>query len=141
MGEALDVTLAQRRFYLMLMCGFAGLALLLAAIGTYGVISYSVAERTHEVGIRMALGATRMNVTRLVIGQALRFGLLGVGVGLLAAFAFTRIMTTLLFQISPTDPITFGVVSAFLIAVSLTAAYVPAVRATRIDPIFALRYE
>src|SRR5262245_28797407 len=141
MDEVLDTTLAQRRFYLLLMCGFAGLALVLAAIGTYGVISYSVAERTHEVGIRMALGATRMNVTRLVIGQALKFGVLGVAVGVLAAVGLTRVMTTLLFEISPTDPITFGFVAVFLIMISALAAYVPAVRATRIDPIFALRYE
>src|SRR5262249_36212012 len=141
MDEALDTTLAQRRFYLLLMCGFAALALVLAAVGTYGVISYSVSERTHEVGIRMALGATRMNVTRLVIGQALKFGLLGVAVGVVAAIGLTRIMKSLLFEVSPTDPVTLGLVAMFLIIISVMAAYVPALRATRIDPNHALRYE
>src|SRR5262249_49188845 len=131
MGDALNTTLAQRRFYLLLMSGFAGLALLLATVGTYGVMSYSVAERTHEVGIRMAVGATRQSVVSMVIGQALRFGLIGVGVGLLAAIGLTRVMTTLLFEISPTDPITLGLVAGILIIVSLLAAYLPARRATR----------
>ncbi|HKF56650.1 MAG TPA: ADOP family duplicated permease, partial [Blastocatellia bacterium] len=141
MDEALDVTLAERRFYLLLMCGFAALALVLAAVGTYGVISYSVTERTHEVGIRMALGATRTVVTRLVIGQALKFGAIGVAVGVVAAIGLTRIMKTLLFEVSPTDPVTLGLVAMFLIIISVMAAYVPALRATRIDPNHALRYE
>jgi putative ABC transport system permease protein len=141
MDQALDTTLADRRFYLVLMCGFAALALVLAAVGTYGVISYSVTERTHEVGIRMALGASRITVTRLVIGQALKFGMIGVGVGVVAAIGLTRVMATLLFQVSPTDPVTFVLVAAFLIGISVTAAYVPALRATRIDPNHALRYE
>jgi predicted permease len=163
MDQALDITLADRRFYLVLMCGFAALALVLAAVGTYGVISYSVTERTHEVGIRMALGASRLTVTRLVIAQALKFGMIGVAVGVVAAIGLTRVMTTLLFQVSPTDPITFVLVAAFLIGISVMAAYVPALRAilvaafligisvmaayvpalraTRIDPNHALRYE
>ena len=141
MDEALDTTLAERRFYLLLMCGFAGLALILAAVGTYGVISYSVTERTHEVGIRMALGATRTTVTRLVIGQALKFGVIGVAVGVAAAIGLTRILKTLLFEVSPTDPVTLGLVAMFLIIISVMAAYVPALRATRIDPNHALRYE
>jgi putative ABC transport system permease protein len=141
MDQALDITLADRRFYLVLMGGFAALALVLAAVGTYGVISYSVTERTHEVGIRMALGASRLTVTRLVIAQALKFGMIGVAVGVVAAIGLTRVMTTLLFEVSPTDPITFVLVAAFLIGISVTAAYLPALRATRIDPNHALRYE
>jgi putative ABC transport system permease protein len=141
MDQALDTTLAERRFYLFLMCGFAALALVLAAVGTYGVISYSITERTHEVGIRMALGATRTSVTRLVIGQALKFGVIGVSVGVVAAIGLTRIMKTLLFEVSPTDPVTLGLVAMFLIILSVMAAYVPALRATRIDPNHALRYE
>jgi putative ABC transport system permease protein len=123
------------------MSGFAGLALLLAAVGTYGVISYSVAERTQEVGIRMALGASRADIIALVIGQALIVGVIGTAIGLGAAYGLTRVMTTLLFGVSPTDPITFALVSLFLMSVSLLASYLPARRATRIDPIFALRYE
>jgi putative ABC transport system permease protein len=141
MDEVLDNTLGQRRFYLLLMSGFAGLALLLAAVGTYGVISYSVAERTQEVGIRMALGASRADIIALVIGQALIVGVIGTAIGLGAAYGLTRVMTTLLFGVSPTDPITFALVSLFLMSVSLLASYLPARRATRIDPIFALRYE
>jgi putative ABC transport system permease protein len=141
MDDALDTTLAQRRFYLLLMCGFAGLALLLAAVGTYGVISYSVAERTHEVGIRMALGATRATVVSLVVRQALVVGVIGVAIGIAGAYALTRVLKTVLFEVSPTDPITFALVALFLILVSLLASYAPARRATRVDPILALRYE
>jgi putative ABC transport system permease protein len=141
MDDALDTTLAERRFYLLLMCGFAGLAVLLAAVGTYGVISYSVAERTHEVGIRMALGATRGTVVSLVVRQALVVGVIGVAIGLAGAYALTRVLKTLLFEVSPTDPITFALVALLLILVSVLASYAPARRATRVDPILALRYE
>jgi putative ABC transport system permease protein len=141
MDQVLDNTLAGRRFTLTVICFFAGLALLLAAVGTYGVISYSVAERTREVGIRMALGADRKEVVRLVVSQAARLAIIGVALGLAAAFASTRVMESLLFKVQPTDPLTFAAISMILILVSLVASYMPARRATRIDPMTALRCE
>jgi putative ABC transport system permease protein len=141
MDQILDNTLAGRRFTLILICLFAGLALVLATVGTYGVISYSVAERTREVGIRMALGADRKEVVRLVVSQAARLAVIGVALGLAAAFASTRVMESLLFKVSRTDPPTFAAISAILILVSLVASYMPARRAARIDPMAALRCE
>jgi len=141
MEQVLDNTLAERRFTLILISFFAGLALVLAAVGTYGVIAYSVAERTREVGIRMALGANREQVVSIVVGQAARLALFGVAIGLGGAFALTRTMESLLFKVSNTDPLTFVAISAILILVSLAASYIPARRATRIDPMTALRCE
>jgi putative ABC transport system permease protein len=141
MEQVLDNTLAERRFTLILISFFAGLALVLAAVGTYGVIAYSVAERTREVGIRMALGANRKQVFSIVVGQAARLALIGVALGLGCAFALTRMMESLLFKVSNTDPVTFVAISAILILVSLAASYIPARRATRIDPMTALRCE
>jgi putative ABC transport system permease protein len=120
---------------------FASLALLLAMIGVFGVINYSVAQRTHEIGIRLALGAQRQDVFKLIVGQGLLLALLGVGIGLAAAFALTRTITGLLFGVSPTDLSTFGVVSLLVTLVALLACYVPARRAMRVDPLVALRYE
>ena len=141
----LDVTvadaMAERRLLMTLLGVFAGLALLIASIGIYGVIAYSVSRRTQEIGIRMALGAERRDVLRLVIWQGLKLTLLGVAVGLLASFALTRLMEKLLFEIKPTDPWTFVVLPVLLIVVALLASYFPARRATRIDPIVALRHE
>jgi putative ABC transport system permease protein len=136
-----DKTLSGRRFNLLLLSIFAGVALLLAAIGTYGVISYSVAERTQEIGLRLALGAARLDVIALVVGQSAKLAFIGVAFGLAGAFALTRVLESLLYQVKPTDPATFAVVSAFLLIVSVVAAYVPAKRAARIDPMVALRYE
>jgi putative ABC transport system permease protein len=141
MDQALDGYLALRKFNLMLVSAFAGLALLLAAVGAYGIISYSVAERTQEIGVRMALGATRIRIMSLIVGQGFRLALVGTAIGLAGACGLTRVIAALLFNVSPTDPATFALVAAFLFAISMLASYVPASRATRVDPMRALRSE
>jgi putative ABC transport system permease protein len=139
--EYLDGTIAIPRFNTMLLGVFAGLALVLTAIGLYGVISYAVVQRTHEIGIRMALGAQPREMMRLVVGQGVRLALLGVGLGLIAALAFTHFLSSLLFGVTATDPVSFATVVLTLLAVALLACYVPARRAMRVDPMVALRYE
>ncbi|MFL6276266.1 MAG: ABC transporter permease [Blastocatellia bacterium] len=141
MDERLARSLETQRFAVTLLGMFAALALLLAAIGLYGVIAYLVAQRRHEIGIRVALGASRADVLKLVLSQAIQLALIGVAIGLAAALALTRFMSSLLFGVSATDPLTFASICAILIAVALTASYLPARRATRIDPMVALRYE
>src|SRR5262249_38939745 len=139
--DILSGELVQQRLGTVLLAVFAGLALLLASIGIYGVLSYRVAQRTQEIGVRMALGATRTRVLQLVIGDAVILSAAGIGLGLVGAFGITRLMATLLFGVSTTDPLTFAFVAAILVVVSLLASYIPARRATRVDPIDAVRYE
>jgi putative ABC transport system permease protein len=141
MDQVLGSSRAQRLLTLTLLVSFAVLALLLAAVGIYGVISYSVKQRTRELGIRMALGAQRGDVLKLILTQGLKLALIGVVIGLGAAIALTRWMESLLFGVRPTDPITFGAIAGVLLSVALLACYIPARRATKVDPMVALRSE
>jgi putative ABC transport system permease protein len=141
MDQAISESVAQPRFYMMLLTAFAGVALVLAAIGIYGVISYAVSLRTRELGIRIALGATRERVVRLVLGQGLWLTVAGVAVGLGAAFWLTRALSSLLFGVGAMDPLTFLVVPVPLVGVALLASYLPARRAARVDPVIAMRAE
>ena len=139
--DYLNGTIAIPRFNTFLLGMFAGLALVLTAVGLYGVISYSVAQRTHEIGIRIALGGQPRDMLRLVVGQGLRLALVGVGLGLVVALFFTRFVSSLLFGITPADPISYAGVVLLLLGVVLLACYIPARRAMRVDPMVALRYE
>jgi putative ABC transport system permease protein len=141
MQQIVSQSIAAERFNMVLMGLFAGLGLALAAIGLYGVMSYAVMQRTHEIGIRMALGAQPGNVLAMVIRQGIGLALIGVGIGLAGAFALTQLLASLLFGVSATDPLTFVVVSLILLGVALGACFVPARRATKVDPIIALRCE
>ena len=134
-------SLDQRRFTLTLMLLFGVIALVLSAIGIYGVMAFAVTQRTQEIGIRMALGASAMDVLKMVVGSGMFLAAIGVVVGLIGAFALTRLMASLLFGVSPTDLMTFGLVTTGLLMVALLACYIPARRATKVDPLVALRYE
>ncbi|HKP84832.1 MAG TPA: FtsX-like permease family protein, partial [Blastocatellia bacterium] len=141
MEQVVKESVAGRRFNMMLFAIFAAVALVLAAVGIYGVMSYSVTQRTHEIGIRMALGASSGDVLGLVVGQGMAMALVGVGIGLTVAVILTRVMASLLFGVSATDPATFAAISLLLVIVAFVACYVPARRAMKVDPIVALRYE
>jgi predicted permease len=141
MEQWLSESLARRRFSMFALGLFAGLAMLLAAVGIYGVMSYAVAERTREIGIRMAMGAESRNVISLVIGQGMTLAGIGVSIGLAGAFPMTRVMASLLFGVSATDPLTFAVIALLLAVVALAACYLPARRAAKVDPMIALRCE
>jgi len=141
MTDWVESSVATPRYRTTLLGLFAALAMVLAATGIYGVMSYSVAQRTHEIGVRMALGARRADVLKLVVRQGMLLTVVGVALGLLGAFALTRVMSTLLFGVTTKDPITFVVVALLLIAVAFIACFVPAQRATKVDPLTALRYE
>ena len=141
MDEIVSGSLAARRFAMVLLGVFAGLALVMACVGVYGVVSYINSQQTHEIGIRMALGADRQAVMRMVLGEGVRMALIGVAIGLLAALGLTRLMANMLFGVSPHDPVSFAAVAAILILVTLAACSIPAHRATKVDPLVALRYE
>jgi len=141
MEQVLADTMVVQRFSTLLLAIFAGIALALAGAGIYGVISYSVSQRTHEIGIRMALGAEEREVLKLVVGQGMTPALIGLGIGIASAIGLTRFMSTLLFKVSVTDPITFAVTGSLLLMVAMAACYLPARRAARVDPMVALRCE
>ncbi len=141
MEDVVTSSLTDWRFHTILLAVFGGLALLIAAIGIYGVVSYSVTRRIHEIGIRMALGAERRDVLKMIVGQGLKLALIGVAIGIAGALALTRFLSSLLYGVKPTDPLTFVAVSLILIAVALLACYIPARRAAKVDPMVALRYE
>ena len=141
MEEVRTMSVVSPRLNLFLFGLFAALALILASVGIYGVTAYGVAQRTHEIGIRIALGASRNDVMRLIVRQGARLAIVGVLLGLLGAFALTRLMTTMIYGVSSADPLTFFVVAFSLPLVALAACYIPARRALRVDPIVTLRYE
>jgi putative ABC transport system permease protein len=139
--EVLGESISSEQFRTFLLGSFSVLALVLAAIGIFGVISYSVSQRRQEIGIRIALGADRRDVLRLILGQGAKLALLGLGIGAAFALLLTRLMTSLLYSTSATDPLTFSAVAIVLLGVALAACYIPASRATRVDPMIALRYQ
>jgi putative ABC transport system permease protein len=141
MGQILDESVAPRRLNMLLLGLFAAIALILAAVGIYGVMSYIVTQRTHEIGVRVALGAQTGNVIRLVVGQGMKLALLGAGAGMITTVVLTRLMSALLFGVSATDPLTFVATALLLLMVALLACWTPARRATKVDPMTALRYE
>jgi putative ABC transport system permease protein len=141
MHELISNSVQRRRFSMLLLTIFAAVAMLLAATGLYGVMSYSVAQRTKEIGIRMALGARRPNVLALIVKQGMALVLMGIAVGTVLSFGMTRLISGMLFGITATDPLTFAGVAALLGAVAFLANYLPALRAASVDPMVALRYE
>jgi putative ABC transport system permease protein len=141
MEQYLSESVARPRLYAILLVLFASLALLLSAIGLYGLMAYTVSQRTHEIGIRVALGGQRRDIFKLVVGRGLLLALVGISIGLAGALALTRLLTSLLFSVRPTDPATFAGVLLLLVVVALVACYLPARRAMKVDPMMALRWE
>jgi ABC-type antimicrobial peptide transport system permease subunit len=141
MQEVFSASVGDQQFNVLILAVFAGAALLLAVVGIYGVMAYSVQQRTHEIGVRMALGAQQTSILRMVLGQGLWLALIGVALGIAGALGVTRVLSSMLFGVKPTDPWTFAGVSLGLLAVALLASYIPARRAMRVDPMVALRYE
>jgi putative ABC transport system permease protein len=141
MEQVVGDSVSQPRLYSLLLAVFAGLAVVLAAVGIYGVMSYAVSQRTHEIGIRMALGAQRGDILKMIVGQGMLLALIGMVIGLIAAFFLTRAMETLLFGVSARDLTTFVIIPLVLGVIAFLSTYIPAMRATRIDPMIALRYE
>jgi len=139
--DLIEGSLGQHRFTMMLLASFASLALLLAAVGLYGVISYSAAQRTHEIGIRVALGATRSEVLGLIMRQGMKVAGIGLVIGLALSLVLTRAMKDLLVGVSTTDPVTLGITAAMLLMIAAAACFVPARRATHVDPVVALRFD
>jgi predicted permease len=139
--ERLHDSLARQRFSMVMLGGFAGFALLLAGVGVYGVMSYMVTQGTHDIGVRMALGAQQRNILGLVVRQGMALAAIGIVAGLIGAASLTRVMSTLLFGVSSTDALTFSAVTLFLATIALLASCVPALRAMRVDPLVALHYE
>jgi ABC-type antimicrobial peptide transport system permease subunit len=141
MEELISKSVSEPRFNSLLLASFAGLALLLAAVGIYGVMAYSVTQRTHEIGIRMALGAEPRRVAKRIVGEGARLALLGIALGIVASLVLARLVANFLFGVTATDPSTFCGVSILLTLVTLAGCYIPARRAAQVDPIVALRYE
>jgi putative ABC transport system permease protein len=141
MSHLISTSVALPSFLAVLMGSFGGLALLLTLVGVYGILSFQIAQRTHDIGVRIALRATRRQIWSLVIARAAEVAAIGVVIGHLAAFGLTRLMGSLLYNVQPTDPLIFAIVQVLVLFVALLAAYMPARRAMRVDPMVALRYE
>jgi len=139
--DALGQSISKERFRTFLLGSFSAIALVLAAVGIFGVISYSAAQRTHEIGIRIALGAQRRDILHLILGQGAKLALVGLGLGIVLALLLTRLMASLLYGVSATDPLTFAAVAIVLLGAAVVACYIPARRAMRVDPMVALRYQ
>jgi putative ABC transport system permease protein len=141
MEQILSESMQRPRFNMLLITLFSVVAMTLASVGVYGVISYSVSQRTHEIGVRIALGAHPRDIFKMVVGQGLKLAMFGVGAGVIAAFALTRVMAGLLYGVQATDPLTFSAISVGLTTIVILASYIPALRATKVDPMISLRYE
>jgi ABC-type antimicrobial peptide transport system permease subunit len=141
LADVVSESIAQRRFSMLLIGVFGAIALVLAAVGLYGVVSYSVSQRTQEIGLRMAIGADRRDVLRLIVGGGMKLAVIGVVIGVAGALALSKVIATMLFELTPMDLVSYSGTVMVLLAVAMVACYVPARRAMRVDPIIALRAE